>query len=213
MQKRAVETREAIVLAAAEAFSAAGYRSTTLRDIIHRAGLTLGALYFHFDSKQALANDIIERQHAASIETLQCVLNADESGISSMVRLSSLLAEQILTDPIVRAGLRLSTDSVDELATATATPYRDWIAGCRLLLERARAQGETRAGLDLDAAAELVISAFSGTQFLAATFGRSHELVESLTKMWPILLVGIVAENDHPAIANTRSLLDTRALV
>lgn len=211
MQKRAEETREAIVQAAAEIFAEQGYAATTLRDITGRVDLTLGALYHYFESKQVLASDIIRRQHETSFSTLQSVTRADMSGIASIILLSRALAEQSRGDAIVRAGLRLSTESVDELATVTATPYRDWISACRVLLERASAKGETKPELDLDAAAEVIISAFSGTQFLAAALGRSDRMLEMLAAMWPIILAGVLADADDPVLLSIPDLLGVRA--
>ena len=58
-QERAEVTREAILEGAAEAFDAAGFGSTSLSDISQRAGVTKGALYFHFPSKEALAHTLM----------------------------------------------------------------------------------------------------------------------------------------------------------
>ena len=40
-------------------FAEVGYQATGLGDIIERAEMTKGALYYHFDSKEALATAII----------------------------------------------------------------------------------------------------------------------------------------------------------
>lgn len=206
-QQRATETKESLVNAAAVVFGRQGYRATTLRDITREAAVTQGALYFHFDSKQELAEEIIRRQHAMSSGAGASFLASTESGLTSIVRLSGELAAQILTEPVVRAGLRLSTESADDLAGAAAAPYRDWIGACRILLERAAAVGETREGLDLDAAAELVISSFTGAQFVSAALTGSEDLLERLERMWPVLLAGIVRSPEHPVLSSTADLI------
>ena len=50
----ATETREGLLLAAAEAFARQGYDGTRVADIAKLAGVSNGALYAHFDSKAAL---------------------------------------------------------------------------------------------------------------------------------------------------------------
>lgn len=202
-QQRAAETKESLITAAAIVFGRQGYRATTLRDITREAAVTQGALYFHFDSKQELAEEVIRRQHALSSAVGASFLASSESGLTSIVRLSGQLATQILTEPVVRAGLRLSTESADDLAGAAAAPYRDWIGVCRILLERAVTVGETREGLDLDAAAELVIMSFTGAQFVSAALSNSEDLMERLKRIWPILLAGIVRDPDHPVVTST----------
>ncbi len=51
-QERAVRTRHAVVQAAAQVFAERGYAAATIAEILDRAGVTKGALYFHFDSKR-----------------------------------------------------------------------------------------------------------------------------------------------------------------
>lgn len=61
-QERAVRTRRAILEAAAAVFDERGYEAATIADILARAGVTKGALYFHFCSKQELAQGVLDEQ-------------------------------------------------------------------------------------------------------------------------------------------------------
>lgn len=54
-------TRSRIVEAALAAFAANGVRGTTLEDVAVRAGVTRGAVYWHFADKQALVSEVIAR--------------------------------------------------------------------------------------------------------------------------------------------------------
>lgn len=193
-QQRAIETRESIVVAAARVFAEGGYRASTLSDVTREAQVTQGAIYFHFGSKRELAAEIIRRQHETSLAAGEQQLKESESGAEGMVALSATLAEQIVRNPIVQAGLRLSTESVDDLADVAAVPYLDWIATCRQFLERAADGGELRAGLDLDAAAEVVISSFTGVQFVAAAVANGADLIERLERMWLVLLPALLSD-------------------
>jgi AcrR family transcriptional regulator len=51
-------TRDRLVRAAAELFTAQGYHATTTPDIARRAGVAEGTIYRHFSSKQHLFNEI-----------------------------------------------------------------------------------------------------------------------------------------------------------
>lgn len=57
----ASETREAILDAAELAFLKNGVSKTSLNDIAEGAGVTRGAIYFHFRDKPAIYNAIIDR--------------------------------------------------------------------------------------------------------------------------------------------------------
>ena len=53
-QARAEETRSRIMSAAAEYFSTRGYNASSVDDICREAGVSKGAFYHHFPSKQAI---------------------------------------------------------------------------------------------------------------------------------------------------------------
>ena len=59
-QVRSEVTRRKILDAAIDVFSEVGYAAAGWGTIIERTGMTKGALYHHFDSKEALASDIID---------------------------------------------------------------------------------------------------------------------------------------------------------
>jgi AcrR family transcriptional regulator len=53
------KTKKSLIESATAEFLSKGYRKASLRDICGNAGVTTGALYFFFDSKEALFNEII----------------------------------------------------------------------------------------------------------------------------------------------------------
>ncbi|MET8572818.1 TetR/AcrR family transcriptional regulator [Streptomyces sp. NPDC004783] len=53
------ERREEILATAAEVFAAQGYNATTVRKIADAAGMLAGSLYYHFDSKESMLDEIL----------------------------------------------------------------------------------------------------------------------------------------------------------
>lgn len=53
-------TRQRILHAAARVFRQHGYTSSSLRDIAESAGIQAGSLYYHFDSKEDLAEAVMD---------------------------------------------------------------------------------------------------------------------------------------------------------
>lgn len=51
--------RPELLATAAEVFAEQGYNATTVRAIADRAGMLAGSLYYHFDSKEAIADEIL----------------------------------------------------------------------------------------------------------------------------------------------------------
>jgi len=59
--KQPTDPRERLIEAARQLFAAAGYDATSVRDITSRAKTNLGAITYHFGSKEALYHAVIER--------------------------------------------------------------------------------------------------------------------------------------------------------
>ncbi|MEB3959890.1 TetR/AcrR family transcriptional regulator [Streptomyces kunmingensis] len=53
------ERRRELLATAAEVFAAQGYNATTVRRIADEAGLLAGSLYYHFDSKESMLEEIL----------------------------------------------------------------------------------------------------------------------------------------------------------
>ncbi|MEU8698185.1 TetR/AcrR family transcriptional regulator [Streptomyces sp. NPDC059818] len=53
------ERRAELLATAAEVFAALGYNATTVRRIADEAGLLAGSLYYHFDSKESMLDEIL----------------------------------------------------------------------------------------------------------------------------------------------------------
>ena len=60
LQARAEATRRRIIDSAVDLFDELGYGETGLADVLQRAGVSKGAFYYHFDSKEAVAIAIID---------------------------------------------------------------------------------------------------------------------------------------------------------
>lgn len=59
-QERAEETRRRILEAARQVFAGQGYQATGVAEICQRAGVTKGAFFYHFPTKQALFLALLE---------------------------------------------------------------------------------------------------------------------------------------------------------
>ncbi|MFF8840968.1 TetR/AcrR family transcriptional regulator [Streptomyces sp. NPDC015130] len=55
----APERRHELLATAAEVFAAQGYDATTVRKIADAAGILAGSLYYHFDSKESMLDEIL----------------------------------------------------------------------------------------------------------------------------------------------------------
>ncbi|HVW44624.1 MAG TPA: ScbR family autoregulator-binding transcription factor [Amycolatopsis sp.] len=190
-QARAEVTREAIIRGAAEVFDRYGYEATSLSDVMAAAGVTKGALYFHFSSKEDLANTVIERQHARSVGPAWDSVD-DGGGLEAVIRLSHHLAAQLRADPVVRAGIRLTLET-GTFNRTRPDPYQDWIDAVAVLLRRASDAGELRAPIDPEPAARYFVGAFTGVQVLSEVLTGRVDVHERVREMWELQLPALVS--------------------
>ena len=190
-QARAVVTRAAIISGAAAVFQQRGYGSTSLADVCTAAGVTKGALYFHFDSKEALARAIIEAQHEASSSIGRDLLDAHVRGLDAMIIMSLEIADQLHNNPVVSAGVRLTLEAANFESPVDA-PYLDWMKAAEEFLRRGQVEGDITDTVAVCVAAHFIISAFTGVQVVSDVLTRRADIQQRLVEMWGMLLPGLV---------------------
>jgi len=190
-QERAIITRNQIVKGAAEMFDRAGYERASLAEIVDLSGITKGALYFHFKSKDDLASVVMQEQHAISMTAARAIAETEAPALEQLVMLCYEMARQILEDPVVRAGIRLTL----EMSTdgGPRQPYVDWIDSCARVAKAAVEEGDV---IDTVVPADLgrfIVSAFTGVQLVSNVLTGRDDLYDRVDQMLALLLPGIVA--------------------
>lgn len=188
-QERAVRTRETIVRAAAEVFDELGYSGASMREIMKRAGVTLGAVYFHFPNKEALAHTVMNAQPQSVALSEQ-----RSEGLQRLVDTTLLWSRQLQVDPFLRAGVRLSVEQT-AFGFQDATPFVTWVAIAEEFLDQARERGELRPGVDSRRTAEFLLGACSGMQMYSELVNERGDLPQRVIDMWELVLPAIAAED------------------
>lgn len=194
MQDRALLTRQVLICAAADVFARRGYAAATMADILDEAGVTKGALYFHFRSKEDLARAIF----AEDLRFADVNSKADGSPLQNLINLSHDFATALCTDPLARASVRLAI----ELTFAQGeepTGYGTWARSVTTLLMRAQEQGELAAEVIPTVAANVIIGSFTGLQLISEARSQRADLHATLVTWWRVLIVGLAA----PGVAAT----------
>ena len=102
-KEEAQETRSQILEAAQKAFYERGVARTTLADIATLAGVTRGAIYWHFNNKAELVQAMLDSLHEPLEELARASENEEElDPLGCMRQLLVQLFQQIATDPKTR---------------------------------------------------------------------------------------------------------------
>lgn len=107
-QHRAVLTRAALIRSAAETFERCGYTQAKLAEISARAGVSAGALHFHFTNKAAVASTV-EASAAEALRRAARTAQAPEmNALQRLTAVSQALAVELRRNVVARAGFHLS---------------------------------------------------------------------------------------------------------
>ncbi|WP_454836914.1 TetR family transcriptional regulator [Rhodococcus qingshengii] len=140
MQDRAVRTREAIIAVAARHFDTDGYGNTSINTISGTGKFAKGAMYYHFPSKEAIAEHLISDWNHALAETISEALAAGASSTASQ-KLAAIfisLAQHIGEDTNLRAGMKLTLEPTINNGAA----FAHWVDAISDIIETAITAGE-----------------------------------------------------------------------
>lgn len=183
-QERAVRTRRAILEAAAAVFDEHGYEAATIGEVVARAGVTRGALYFHFASKQKLAEGVVEEQfNQEPIPPRACKLQ-------ELVDVGMVLAHMLPRDPLLSAGARLSLGQ-DAIEGLPGGAIRGWLSRLEKILAEAREQGELLPHIVPADTAWLLSACWMGTQIQSQKLTGRSDLEQRIASLFEHLMPSI----------------------
>ena len=158
-------TRQRILQAAARVFREQGYAGTRLSDVATAAGMKTGSLYYHFDSREALVEEVVQegvrRAHEVVTERLR-KLPADTCPLQKVeAAIETHLAFVLREGDISSASIQLISQVPAEIRERTLAVQRIYGALWRQLLEQARDAGALRADVNLSAIRMSILGALN----------------------------------------------------
>lgn len=140
-----------IVAAALEVFAEKGFAAARLDDIAARAGVSKGALYLYFETKQDLFTAVVRDAISPNIAQVEAAARAMDIPFAQVVRLLIGRAAEMLTDspvgPVAKMVIAESRNFPD-LARVWHDEVVDRVLGVITgLIETAQARGEIRPGV------------------------------------------------------------------
>ena len=168
-KEEAQETRQQILEAAEKAFHARGVARTTLADIAKLAGVTRGAIYWHFQDKGELVQALLDSLR----EPIEALAQAGESEdepdpLGCMRKLLIQLMQQMLHEPRTRRINEILhhkcefTDDMCEIRQQRQATTRDCYESIALTLTNAVRRGQLPADMDPQRAAIAIFAYIDG---------------------------------------------------
>jgi AcrR family transcriptional regulator len=203
-QVRSEATRRKILDAAIEVFGDEGYAAAGWSTIIERTGLTKGALYHHFESKESLASSIIEEGSDTLLSAFRNVCGSSSPGLENLIHGTFTIVEVLSSERMARAAAQLAT-ALSGFNAAASRFYANLMLDTAQEARRAINEGDLRDEIDPDLLSALIIGAIFGARLVAnaiSSHGRIGNIIGDpsarLHQTWNLLLPGVASQASLP---------------
>jgi len=168
-KEKALETRDRILDAAEDVFHEKGVSNTSLNDVAQAAGVTRGAIYWHFKNKADLFDAMCRRVRdpmLAMIEEMADEKTADPLG--QLRRAGNVVMQQVVDNPHYRKVLTILFHKCEFLDASDPIliQQKDWLGNgmdtIRRVLENAKSKGQLPDDLDINIAGLMLRVTFDG---------------------------------------------------
>jgi len=192
-QQRSEETRASLLQAAEQCLAQQGYASTSVAEICRRAGVSKGAFYHHFESKQAMFMTLLEDWLTDLEQALAPIAATAPSTPEALVKMaraaqSTFQSNDKRTSIILEFWTQASRDAM--VRHASLATYRHYQEFFTELIQRGIEEG-VFAAVDPVAGAQVMLSLASGLFFQGMLDPQGADWGEIAKKSIDILLNGL----------------------
>ncbi|WP_329344788.1 TetR family transcriptional regulator (plasmid) [Streptomyces sp. NBC_00663] len=192
-QERAARTRHALIQAAAAVFAEEGFVTASLSTISRRAGVSNGALHFHFANKSMLA-EAVEAEAAKAVRDITEAASARQGdSLQTVVDATHELMGALAHDIVVRGGFELAGDCAYRGECSLRAQWQEWIEDT---LRGAARNGALAEGVSWADSARVIVAATAGFEVLGGD-DASWLSRQNVTRFWDVIL---------PRLADRRKL-------
>jgi TetR/AcrR family transcriptional regulator, transcriptional repressor for nem operon len=191
--------RSGLLAAARDLFLAKGFAGTGIEEICAKAGVTKGALFHHFDGKDALAAEVLNEWIRAGLGAYsQAAFLREPSAVARVLGYVDFTIELSQEAPIgcLIGGFAQETwSSHPSLRDRCADAFRDWSAGLGAMLEEAKKEARRHRPFNSASVARHFVAIFEGAQILAKAQQSRRPVEEQLLEFRRYL--GLLLGLDH----------------
>jgi AcrR family transcriptional regulator len=165
-----------LLQAAFQEIHRSGFRRADVDAILAKAGVTKSALYYHFDSKEALGYAVVDEL----ITDIACdkwlhPLRNPKNPINTLVGIiqSASLRPEDIERGCALNNLAQEMSPIDEgFRKRTARLFKDWHGAIAVALREGQKRGLVRNDVDPDEAATFLIAVYEGLLLTSEEFSR-----------------------------------------
>lgn len=181
--KKGTETKERIIQQALILFHGRGYNLTSMNDIVNITGVKKGNLYFHYNSKEELAVEVLRE----ALRDYDSFIISKMNGATSLLKLISMI-EAIVAFHVEKGNGRgcifgnmalESRDSSSPLSKFVRSVFAKWERNISNLIKYSISAGEISAIDSPECYARSIIAQLEGGVMLSRVYAEYEPLRES----------------------------------
>lgn len=195
-EKHRQDVRERILETAGALFARKGYHVTSMDDIVRESGLSKGAIYGYFESKEDLFLTLSDNQLASIIGNMRAAFSPGDTATTKLMKAAEIHFRQI-RDPndVWCATLErwIESPRIPSLEKRIRKRYdlaHDFLAG---IIEEGRKNGEFRKGVDPAALSSVLLATMRGLA-IHARAGQDFDWLKIKATILSVIFGGILSD-------------------
>jgi len=181
VSKAGAATRKILLVAAAREIHVHGFQAASLSRILAETGVTKGALYHHFSSKQILGYAVVDECYAPALREhwIDPLADAGCDAVQILIEIIRGTAHGLTREDVLLGcpvnNLAQEMSPVDEdFRLRIETLFNEWRMATGAALRRAQQHGAIAPGIDVQASAAFIVASLEGCIGMAKN-GQSKE--------------------------------------
>jgi AcrR family transcriptional regulator len=196
-EERWNEVHGQIMDSAERLFATKGFNGTSMNDIVKESGISKGAIYGHFESKERLFLSLWERQTTVGLEQLREMFSQKDTAVGKLMRVADMTMVSSCDCPRevgrMQMEFMVAASRMESIEPGMQKRYETIHTFITEIFNEGVKKGEFRADIDTKSLTSILFAALDGLGLHYATLGiefDSKKLQDTLMKM---VLEGILA--------------------
>jgi AcrR family transcriptional regulator len=174
-----------------------GMASLTINGLAAAVGVSEGAIYRHFKSKDDILLALVSEIESNLVRIISDSARSEESSLDHLRRLlkrhfSSLERRNAVSFVVIAEAMCFADDRVKQAARQMVERYLETIAA---ILKEGAAKGEVDPGVDVKAAAIMFFGMVQASVTLWSFSNRAHPLSQHSAALWGMLKEGVIRQD------------------
>ncbi len=159
------EAKNRILEAAFQEFSEKGFHQTTMEDVAKRVGVSKGAIYLYFKSKEELFKGIYEKAPQALGDIMRSSFK-ENNFMESSSQIFDKIMKQYASNPSLSFEIFAEATRNPDLRKVLRANYDEYVNIMVSFLREQKREGNVTKDIDLRALAQALISLWNGMEAL-----------------------------------------------